>query len=286
MDNNVPDAGVMGSEEILGLVAPPAAAVSWPAIFGGAVAAASITLVLLALGAGLGLAAVSPWPDAGASALSFTVAAGIWLIVVQWLSSGIGGYVTGRLRVRWDGVHAHEVFFRDTAHGFLTWALASVAGAAILGSLGSAALGNATQVSARGAAATPEAVTLTSQYGVEAMLRGHTVDGAAQAGDMRAQATRILMHGMANGGLSGEDHAYLTQLVAARAGISAAEAERRVDGEVDLENAAAARLRQAADAARKSASMAGFCIAISMLTGAFIASAAAALGGAGRDKAA
>ena len=77
-----------------------------------------------------------------------------------------------------------------------------------------------------------------------------------------------------------------SEQISARAGISAAEAERRVDGEVDLENAAAAQLRQAADAARKSASMAGFCIAISMLTGAFIASAAAALGGAGRDKAA
>src|SRR6202158_4760620 len=111
-----------------------ASAVSWPAIIAGAFVAASTSLLLLALGSGLGLAPVSPWSDAGASVTTFAVMTGIWLIVVQWAASGLGGYLTGRLRTKWVGTHTHEVFFRDTAHGFLTWAVATVIGAAMLAS--------------------------------------------------------------------------------------------------------------------------------------------------------
>jgi hypothetical protein len=88
--------------------------------------AAALTLILLALGSGFGLASVSPWPSSGASVTTFTVMTAIWLIIVQWVSSGLGGYLTGRLRTKWVGVHTHEVFFRDTAHGFLAWAVAAV----------------------------------------------------------------------------------------------------------------------------------------------------------------
>ena len=105
-------------------------AVSWPAIFAGAVVAIATTVVLFTLGSGLGFAAASPW-GAGPSATTFTVATGIWLIVTQWISSILGGYITGRLRTRWHGTHTHEVFFRDTAHGFLTWALATLIVAAL-----------------------------------------------------------------------------------------------------------------------------------------------------------
>jgi hypothetical protein len=77
---------------------------------------------------------VSPWSNAGASATTFTVVTAVWLIVTQWLASGLGGYLTGWLRTKWVGLHTHEVFFRDTANGFLTWAVASVTGAAFLAS--------------------------------------------------------------------------------------------------------------------------------------------------------
>ena len=109
-------------------------AISWAAIIGGAFAAAALSLIILALGSGFGLASVSPWPNSGASVTTFTVMAAIWLIVVQWVSSGLGGYLTGRLRTKWVGVHTHEVFFRDTAHGFLAWAVAAVIGAVVLAS--------------------------------------------------------------------------------------------------------------------------------------------------------
>src|SRR5580658_9067398 len=101
-------------------------AASWPAIFAGAFVAIAASMVLLAFGSGLGFAMVSPWPGHGASATGFTVNAAIWLIVSQWLSAALGGYIAGRLRTKWVGTHTHEVFFRDTAHGLVTWSVATV----------------------------------------------------------------------------------------------------------------------------------------------------------------
>lgn len=115
-------------------VQPSGSAVAWSAIWSGAAVAISVTLILLMIGAGLGFAAVSPWPGLGARASTFTITAGIWLIVAQWLSSMIGGYIAGRLRTRWTGLHTDEVFFRDTAHGLITWSVATIAvvGVAVL----------------------------------------------------------------------------------------------------------------------------------------------------------
>lgn len=104
---------------------------SWPAIIAGAFVATAVSLALFALGSGLGLAAISPWPGRGITATTFAVTTSIWLIVMQWVSSAIGGYITGRLRTRWVGTHTHEVFFRDTAHGLVMWAVATVMIAAI-----------------------------------------------------------------------------------------------------------------------------------------------------------
>jgi hypothetical protein len=101
-------------------------ALSWSAVAGGTVAAIAVTLALLTLGAAFGLGSVSPWPGVGARPTTFTIGAGLWLVVTQWLSAALGGYLTGRLRVRWHGLHTDEVMFRDTAHGFLTWATATV----------------------------------------------------------------------------------------------------------------------------------------------------------------
>ena len=107
-------------------------AASWPAIFAGAFVAVSISLVLIALGSGLGFAEISPWQGHGVSATTFTVTTAIWLIVTQWISACLGGYIAGRLRTKWVGTHTHEVFFRDTAHGFVTWSVATVFVAAVL----------------------------------------------------------------------------------------------------------------------------------------------------------
>src|ERR1700726_203541 len=142
-------------------------AVSWRAILGGAVAASATSVVLGLLGLGFGFAVMSPWPNAGATAATFTIVGGIWLIVVQWLSSGIGGFITGRLRTKWANLHTHEVFFRDTAHGFLTWAVAVVLGAFIAASAVSSSVGTATR--AAGAAASGAAQGAARAYDVDAL---------------------------------------------------------------------------------------------------------------------
>ncbi len=111
---------------------------SWGAIFAGAAVALATSIILFALGSGLGFAAISPWPQQSISAVTFTIAGAIWLIVTQWLSASLGGYIAGRLRHRWLATHAHEVFFRDTAHGLVTWALATAAIAAVVAGSGDA----------------------------------------------------------------------------------------------------------------------------------------------------
>src|ERR1700688_1060199 len=113
---------------------PSVAGVSWAAVAAGAIVSCAVTLVVLALGIGLGLSVVSPWGGSGVSATTFKIGTGLYLVVVAMLSSSIGGYIAGRLRSRWIGVHNDEVYFRDTAHGFVAWAFASVLGAVLLAS--------------------------------------------------------------------------------------------------------------------------------------------------------
>ena len=118
-------------------------AVSWGAIVAGAAAGAALSLILLILGVGLGLSAVSPWVNEGISAERFGMSTIIWLSITQLLSSALGGYLAGRLRTKWVDIHNDEVYFRDTAHGFLAWAVASLATAVLLTSVIGAILGGA-----------------------------------------------------------------------------------------------------------------------------------------------
>lgn len=267
----------------------PVSAVSWAAIAAGALVACSVSLILLALGSGLGLASVSPWAGHGASATTFTVMTAIWLVVVQWLASGFGGYLTGRLRTKWVRTHTHEVFFRDTAHGFVTWAAATVVTAVVLASAttaaigtGAEAVGNVAASAAQGAASS--AVGSVDAYDVDTLFRSSRPDAAASAADARAETTRILTKSLAAGDLAADDRTYLAQLIAARTGIAQDEAEKRLDQTTAQIKAADVKARQAADAARKAGALASFYTALSMLIGAFIASVAAALGGSQRDE--
>lgn len=118
-------------------------AVSWGAIVAGAAAGAALSLILLILGVGLGLSAVSPWVNEGITAERFGMSTIIWLSITQLLSSALGGYLAGRLRTKWVDIHNDEVYFRDTAHGFLAWAVASLATAVLLTSVIGAILGGA-----------------------------------------------------------------------------------------------------------------------------------------------
>lgn len=277
-----------------------ATAVSWGPIIAGALAAAAATLLLVLLGSGLGLTMISPWSNDGASLTTIAVSTAIWLVVVQWISSGLAGYMAGRLRTKWVGVHTDEVFFRDTAHGFLAWALATLLLAGILGTAMTAVAGaglgavtsvasGAAQGAATGAAAnagTPSASDTTS-YFVDALFRPAAPASAATGPEgtaaTDAQASRILLASAATGEMSAEDRTYLEQLVAARTGLSEADAKARVDQVLTRVEAAKAQAKEAADTARKASATLALVGALSLVIGAFIAAASAALGGRLRD---
>jgi hypothetical protein len=263
----------------------PTSAVSWAAIFAGTVAAVASAVVLTSLGAGLGLTTVSAWPNAGAAATTFTIGAGIGLIVVQWLSSALGGFVTGRLRTKWTGLPTHEVFFRDTAHGFLSWALATIVGTLLLAAAASSVVSGGVRAAATTAGGAVQAVTSSiSGYAVDGLLRSDHVDASTTTQDAAAQASRILANGIRTGNVSAADRTYLAQLVAAKTGISQADAEKRVDDTIASAKEAEVKARQAADAARKATATFAIFTALSLMIGAFVASAAAAYGGNVRDE--
>jgi hypothetical protein len=276
---------------------PSRSAVSWGAVIGGAFATGSLSVVLVALGVGFGLASVSPWPYSGASVTTLKAMTIVWLIVVQWLSAGVGGYLTGRLRTGWTNIHPHETYFRDSANGFVTWAVATVIVALVLSSGLASAIGGATRSAATvvgGAAqgATQAAAnssgagsaTDPSAYFVDTMFRSDTPKGDAPAQDVRGETGRIMAKSLKDGSLSAPDKTYLAKLVAARTGLSQADAEKRVDEVYAQAKDAEAKAKQAADDARKAGAQLAIFTALSMIIGAFIAAAAAALGGAHRDE--
>jgi hypothetical protein len=288
MSANYPDTTAPATLAGARPIESPVSAASWPAIFAGAISAIAATLILVALGTGFGLASISPWPHSGASATTFKVMTAIWLIIVQWLSAALGGYITGRLRTKWTNTHTDEVFFRDTAHGFVTWALATVAGAAILASaVGIASekgLEAASSVTASAASGVTTSLTdSVMPYDVDRLLRSPGTAKNGSEADEKAEVTRILTKGISTGEVSAEDRDYLSKLVAARTGIPETDASKRVDDIIAAEKEAELKARQAADTARKATAATSIFMGLSMLIGAFIAAAAAALGGRLRD---
>ena len=258
----------------------------------GGVAAAAATLVLMLVGAGLGLTMVSPFSNEGISLETATASTAIWLIVVQWLSALLGGYIAGRLRTKWVNLHTDEVFFRDTAHGFLVWALATLLVAGLLSSTISAMIGTGVQAASNvasgaamgGAAAAASDDDTMTGYFVDTLLRpadpAQPVEGGDQAS---AEVSRILLASALSGTMEADDRAYLEQLVAARTGLTPADAKARVDAVLTRADEAAQQAKQAAETARKAGATFALVGALSLIIGAFIASAAAALGGRLRD---
>jgi hypothetical protein len=259
--------------------------IAWPAIIGGAVTAIALSLVLLALGSALGFSAVAPWSSSGAAAATVGAGAVTWVIVIQWLSSALGGYMAGRLRTKWAAMHSDEVFFRDTAHGFLAWGLATIVTVWLLATSVIGGINAAATVASSAAQGASQGIVESGGSGpiaalTDALFRPAAPVTNATATDAdsqqyRGEAARILA-GSVESDMNPADRTYLAQVVAARTGLSQADAEKRVDDTI-------VRAKQAADAARKAAAAAAFATALSWLIGAFVATAAGVLGGRHRD---
>jgi hypothetical protein len=263
--------------------------ISWRAILGGAFVMAAVAFVLTALGAGFGLSAISPWPDQSASPKEFAIIAGIWLIIAQWLSAGIGGYMAGRLGPEVLTRHEHEIAFRDTARGIVAWAVAAVLTALLLGAAASSLIGGTAHVAAAAVQGAAQGATQStnpdhpSGYIVDTLFRKTTPDANMSGQDANREATRIITNGLRNGDLSQPDRTYLAQLVSARTGLSQDDAQKRVDAVVTQAKQDEQKAKEAAETARKAARNIAFFTAFSMLIGAFIAGVTAKIGGHHRD---
>jgi len=268
---------------------PYLSAVSWAAVFAGATAAAALSLILLVLGTGLGFSAVSPWAHDGISGTTFSVSTILWITLTSLVASGIGGYISGRLRTRWASVHADEVHFRDTAHGLLSWAVATLATASLLTSVVSSIVSGAAQTGAA-LAGTAAAAGVTAaantdglktddmkNYYLDSLFRKAVpADANAQAAApgmpapttpanptattndtppagsaaSKAEVARIYANALAAGSLPPEDARYVGQVVSQRTGLSQADAEKRAQ---DTFTTVQTKLRDAETAARLAA---------------------------------
>lgn len=255
-------------------------ATSWGAILAGAAVALATSLILLTVGAGIGFAMVSPWQAQSAAPKTFAITGVIWLIVTQWVSAAVGGYLAGRLRARWTAVHTHEVFFRDTAHGLIAWSVATILVTVVLAVSAERALAGATRGADRLTSLDAPNVAVGDRdvdSAVDRLLRAPSNPGDAT--DVRRQVTNLGRGAFLGETLSDADRQYLIATVAQRGGSSSTEAQTRVDDFLNSLRAARTRTQELAEEARKSAEQGAIYTALSLLIGAFVASAAAALGG-------
>lgn len=278
---------IAGEADLIEPIVAADSAINWAAVAAGAFAAAALTLVFMAFGAGMGFSAVSPWASSGVSATTFSVGTGIYLIVIAMLSSTVGGYLAGRLRTRWSAVHTDEIYFRDTAHGFMAWACATVLSAALLGAAGTAIVSGATAgLSQRnnneGGPAAIYVDRLFRPAPTAANAAGAATAPAANPTTAdpatRAEVARLLLgSARSRSDVSGADRAYLTQIVSARTGLSQADADKRV-------NEVLAQAKSDLDAARSAAAKLALWLTAALFAGALAASLAAIEGGQLRDR--
>jgi predicted acylesterase/phospholipase RssA len=197
------------------------------------------------------------------------------------LASSIGGYLAGRLRSRWIGVHSDEVYFRDTAHGFIAWAFASVLGAILLASPATSVIsGSAAGLSQGAATAAGQSSGPMDGY-VDTLMRSDTPASGAQnasgGNDSRGEMVRLFTSSFRSGSeLKLADRDYISKVVAARTGLSQADADKRV-------NEVVTQAKADIDATRKATAQLAFWLTASLLLGAFCASLAATEGGGLRD---
>ena len=270
--------------------APEVSTLSWGAVIAGGIASAALTLLLFAFGAGVGFSVVSPWAGEGISMTTFHIGSGLFLVAVAMLASTVAGYLAGRLRRQWPSVNSKEVFFRDTAHGFLAWCVGTVLSAAVLGAVTTHIIAGASAGSVPTAAA---AASSAADVYVDTLLRtdpaastsaaiplGQNAPAAQAASDpaaTRAELGRIMAAPLRKGGeISPADRTYIAKVVSARTGLPQAEAEKRVNDTI-------VQAKQTADEARKTAAKIALWMAAAMLAGAFAAALAATEGGTLRD---
>ena len=246
----------------------------WSAVIAGALVAAAVSLVLIAFGTAIGLSVLSSSPTWRDTSPALAVASGLYLLLTALASFGLGGYVAGRLRERWDPAAPGDVVeFRDGAHGVLVWAIAVVISGLIITASAAQLVFKATEQAGSPATTTGEPLLA---YELDKLFRAERRPTAAEPTYSRAEAGRILLAAASRQGISSADRAYLARLVASQTGIAQPDAERRVEEAVTAATVAVQK-------ARRGAVILGFSTAASLLLGAAAAWYGAAVGGRQRD---
>jgi hypothetical protein len=262
-------AGPFGGSSTSASTESVSSGVSWAAVIAGAFVTAALSFILMALGAGMGLSSVSPWPNAGLSASRVAPIAILWVILVQIAACSMGGYLAGRLRTKWVSLHTHEVYFRDTAHGFLVWAVGLAISVIFLSSIAASIARDTANISGGGTGA--------GDYFVDSLFRSDHPSNVTSDVTTRAEARVILVNALQQLEMPPQDRSYLASLVSARTGMTELDSERRVSDTL-------AAYREAADTARKAVAHSLYWIFVALLIGAFSGSFAATLGGKRRDR--
>lgn len=271
---------------------------SWGAIVAGALCAAAIAFVLVTFGSAIGLSAVSPWPRVGLSPIVALLIASVWTAIVQVVAFAAGGYVAGRVRNSWGSVVGHERRFRDGMHGLIVWAVGLLVGVVLAtsavvslvkaGSEAAATVATGTLLGAVAATA-GQHVAAPADHAFDYLMRpAPAATTSAQSGlstqELRPSIVRLFDDGLQAGALPSPDRAYLVSLVSLRAGMSQADAEKRVDEAFQRGKDAESKLRAAADKARKASILAAFLAAATLAVGCAAACAGATAGGRHRDE--
>jgi hypothetical protein len=264
----------------------------WPAILAGAAVAGAISFVMGAFGTAIGLSLTSPYE--GASMAVHLIALTLWMLWITVSSFALGGYVTGRLRRRAADATQEEVEVRDGVHGLVLWSAAMVIFALITGvsifQLAKTGVSAALSDTGKTEASTLAPAINPADERVDFLLRG---DGDVNARGVnmpmpaeypRAIVKRIVERGMASGEISGEDRAYLVNVLASRTGLAPQDAERRVDATAERLREDNAKAKETAETARKTGILLAFLSAATMLIGAAAAWSGATLGGRHRDE--
>jgi hypothetical protein len=248
----------------------------WGAVIAGAFTAAALATVLHAFAGAIGLAVSSAAPTWRDASVGLMILSGFYLILVALASYGLGGYITGLLRDRFGtAVTTEEVEFRDSIHGLLVWALATLLTVFLLVIASSAGTRLAAPAATSSSAST--ATESTIAFDIARLLRGdRRAADLTDTQNLRGEVGRILLKSSSHSGVAADDSTYLVRLVAARTGVAPNDAERRVD-------TAIANAKENLSRARKSGVILAFMAGAAALIGAVAAWLAAVVGGQHRD---
>jgi hypothetical protein len=251
----------------------PLSYIHWGPVIAGALAATAVSFVLMTFASSIGLLVASPSPTWRDTSVGLALLSGLWILLVAVGSFALGGYLAGRVRSSW-ATTPDEIEFRDGTHGLLVWALGVVLGALLLWASTTAlsTINAATSATQRPGAGEPAFLAYELDRLFRSERRPDTVDPEA-----RAEAGRIIMTGLGRREIASDDRSYLVRLVAARTGLNAADADRRVAQII-------AEARQANRQTRTSAIILAFMTAASLAAGAAAAWFAAEAGGRHRDQ--